>query len=161
MFLFVPSIKQGKAHKFARPFRGPYRIMQLYENGADIRPVDHPQAETIRVSLNRLRVCPDELKTPCEKLDSNAEMNTAIQQDVCSGEDAGTQKLHASRSTSTALKQDKSKTGTVHIDQDHDYVEHSILARNKRDLQQPKGTWAGRLRSRQTVEDDMPKGGEM
>ena len=35
VFLFVPSTKQGKAHKFARPFCGPYCIVQPYENGAD------------------------------------------------------------------------------------------------------------------------------
>ena len=46
VFLHVPSAKQGKAHKFARPFRGPYRIINLYNNGADIRPVDRPQQAT-------------------------------------------------------------------------------------------------------------------
>ena len=39
VFLYVPSAKQGKAHKFARPFRGPYLIINLYDNGADIRLV--------------------------------------------------------------------------------------------------------------------------
>ena len=46
VFLHVPSAKQGKAHKFARPFRGPYRIVNLYDNGADIRLVDRPQQAT-------------------------------------------------------------------------------------------------------------------
>ena len=64
VFLFVPSMKQGKAHKFARPFRGPYRVVSLYENGADIRPVDRPKQSTIRVSLNRLRKCPSEICAP-------------------------------------------------------------------------------------------------
>ena len=64
VFLYVPSAKQGKAHKFARPFRGPYRIINLYDNGADIRPVDCPQQATTRVSLNRLRKCPKEISEP-------------------------------------------------------------------------------------------------
>ena len=42
VYLHVPSIKRGKAHKFARPFTGPYRILGLYDNGADIRSIDHP-----------------------------------------------------------------------------------------------------------------------
>ena len=54
VFLHVPSAKQGIAHKFARPFRGPYQII----NGADIHPVDRPQQATTRISLNRLRKCP-------------------------------------------------------------------------------------------------------
>ena len=47
VFLYVPSAKRGKAHKFARPFKGPYRVVHLYDNGADIRPVDRPRADTV------------------------------------------------------------------------------------------------------------------
>ena len=61
VYLHVPSAKRGKAHKFARPFKGPYRILALYENGADIRSIDHPREEPKRVSLNRLRKCPQEI----------------------------------------------------------------------------------------------------
>ena len=64
VFLFITSMKQGKAHKFARPFRGPYRVVILYENGAHIRPLDRPEQSTTRVSLNRLRKCPDEICVP-------------------------------------------------------------------------------------------------
>ena len=34
--------KSSKAHKFAKPFSGPHRIICLYQNGTDIRPVDKP-----------------------------------------------------------------------------------------------------------------------
>lgn len=51
-FVFMPAAKQGKNRKFARPFRGPYCIVTLYDNGAEVRPVDKPQAPTIRVALN-------------------------------------------------------------------------------------------------------------
>ena len=61
VYLYIPTAKRGKAHKFARPFRGPYRVVHLYDNGADIRPVDKPQQATTRVSLNRLRKCPKEI----------------------------------------------------------------------------------------------------
>ena len=58
VFLHVPSTKQGKAYKFAKPFKGPFRVLEMFENGADIHMVDNPKADTIQVSLNRLRQCP-------------------------------------------------------------------------------------------------------
>ena len=61
VFLYEPAAKSSKAHKFARPYGGPYRIVCLYQNGAEIRPVDKPQRATIRVALNRLRQCPTEV----------------------------------------------------------------------------------------------------
>jgi hypothetical protein len=60
VFVFKPAAKSGKAYKFARPFHGPYRI-KLYDNGADVRPVDRPQEASIRVLFDRLRVCPEEI----------------------------------------------------------------------------------------------------
>ena len=61
VFLFKPAAKSGKAHKFARPFHGPYRILEVTTNDAKIRPVDRPQTEPILVALDRLRRCPDEV----------------------------------------------------------------------------------------------------
>ena len=61
VFLYELAAKSSKAHKFARTFSGPHRIICLYQNGADIRPVDKPQKAAIRVSLNRLHPCPVEI----------------------------------------------------------------------------------------------------
>ena len=58
VFVFMPSLKSGPAYKLALPYKGPYRIMQLYENGADVQLIDCPRAQPIRVALNRLRHCP-------------------------------------------------------------------------------------------------------
>ncbi len=55
VFVYMPAERLGKAHKFARPFRGPYRIIALFENGAQVNLVDRPQAASIRVALNRVR----------------------------------------------------------------------------------------------------------
>ena len=33
----------------------------MYDNGADVRPVDRSQEAPIRVPLNRLRECPEEI----------------------------------------------------------------------------------------------------
>ncbi len=59
VFVLMPGAKSGKAYKFARPFHGPYRITAQYEAGVEVRPVDRPQAQPIRVAFNRVRRCPE------------------------------------------------------------------------------------------------------
>ena len=49
------------AYKFARPFYGPYRIIEQNEFGVVVWPVDKPQSEPIRVAYDRIRRCPDEI----------------------------------------------------------------------------------------------------
>ena len=60
-FLYKPSARSGSAYKFARPYHGPYRILEVMSNNAKIRPVDKPQDEPILVALSRLRRCPEEI----------------------------------------------------------------------------------------------------
>ena len=77
VFVYMPALKQGKAHKFAKPFRGPYRIVTLFPNGAEVQLIDKPQLETIRVSLNCVRRCPKEIPPlniplhPCKQYGGN------------------------------------------------------------------------------------------
>ena len=54
MFLFKPADKTGEARKFARPYHGPFRIIDLDVNAARIRRVDNLEEEAILVSLDRL-----------------------------------------------------------------------------------------------------------
>lgn len=61
VFVYKPSAKTGKAYKFAKPFHGPYRILVLYEGGADVTLVDRPREAPIRVPFERLRVCSEEI----------------------------------------------------------------------------------------------------
>ena len=61
VFVYMPSLKSGPAHKLARPFKGPFRVVALHSNGAEVVPVDKPRASPTRVALNRLRWCPEEL----------------------------------------------------------------------------------------------------
>ena len=61
VFLFKPSTKTGETRKFARPFHGAYRILELGVNTAKIRRVDRPQDEPLLVAVDRLRQCPEEL----------------------------------------------------------------------------------------------------
>ena len=60
VFVFMPSLKTGPAHKLARLFKGPYRILKLYPNGVDLQSIEHPQSQTIRVALNRVRRFPQQ-----------------------------------------------------------------------------------------------------
>ena len=61
VFLFKPAELTGARRKFARPFHGPYRLLEVGTNTARICPVDRPQSEPILVSLDRLRHCPEEV----------------------------------------------------------------------------------------------------
>ena len=61
VFLFRPAEKTGAARKLARPFHGPYRLVELGPNTAKIRRVDRPEEEPILVAIDRLRRCPAEL----------------------------------------------------------------------------------------------------
>ena len=58
VFLYKPAEQTGAKRKFARPFHGPYRLVEVGTNTAKIRPVDRPAEEPILVALNR---CPDEV----------------------------------------------------------------------------------------------------
>ena len=52
VYVHMPADCLGKAYKFARPFKGPYQIIRLFANGAEVRLISKPQAGTIRVALN-------------------------------------------------------------------------------------------------------------
>ena len=57
----MPAVKARKAYKFARPFYGPYRIVEQSETGVVVCPVDQPQADPIRVAYKRIRHCADSI----------------------------------------------------------------------------------------------------
>ena len=59
--LHVPAERSGKAYKFARPFRGPYRVVKVWPNGVELVLISKPKAQSIRVSLDRVQRCPREM----------------------------------------------------------------------------------------------------
>ena len=61
VFLFKLAEVTGERRKLARPFHGPYRLVEVGPNTAKIRRVDRPEEEPILVSLDRLRKCPAEI----------------------------------------------------------------------------------------------------
>ena len=55
----MPEMKTGPAYKLARAYKGPYRIVQLYPNGAELLLINKPRSQLIRVALNRVHRCPE------------------------------------------------------------------------------------------------------
>ena len=184
VYLHVPSAKQGKAHKFARPFRGPYRIVSLYNNGADIRPVDKPHQDTIRVSLNRLRKCPKEI--PGSVVDLEALERVIEEYDVSEGDASSAEVGLASRTAASGgLEIDgrrlehsqgislTEKPPPVDVIQDDALLTTSVKCDETREKAPPEavreggsitGSWTGRLRDRKKIQSPRGRGlkdGEM
>ena len=61
VMVYQPNDMQGKTWKLARPYHGPYRIIALTPNNAEVTLVDHPKDPAIFVSLDRVRPCYPEL----------------------------------------------------------------------------------------------------
>ena len=51
VFIYMPLAKQCQSHKFARPFHGPYRVIEKHLGNISARPINQPHAPPIRVSL--------------------------------------------------------------------------------------------------------------
>ena len=57
----MPHESTGKTAKLARPYFGPYRVVNVTPSNAEVRLVDQPDDPTIFVSLDRVRPCYAEL----------------------------------------------------------------------------------------------------
>ena len=62
VFVCMPAMKTGQLRKLSRPYKGPYRVISTYPNGVKVHPINQPRAEAIRVALNRVRRCPEEIQ---------------------------------------------------------------------------------------------------
>ena len=69
-------MNSGPAPKLACPYKGPYRIVELHPNGAEVLMIDQPKSPAaIRVALNRIRRdpvadLPPPEEDPCSELDT-------------------------------------------------------------------------------------------
>ena len=162
VFLHVPAAKQGKAHKFARPLRGPYRVIELYENGADIRPVDRPQADTIRVALNRLRKYPTEIHVPGEQpttvqVDAETPVDDHSVEELMPGDAVTPESAEPVRQGSSTVVPSSTSVPGRGSNSPNSELPSSITV-----APLPGGKWAGRLRRRRTIKAEVvPKGGEV
>ncbi len=57
---FMPAARAGKVRKFARSFRGPFRVLEVTDTDVRVIPVDRPQDMPLFVALARTRHCPQE-----------------------------------------------------------------------------------------------------
>jgi len=57
---YLSAEKTGKAYKFAHLYVGPYRVLD--NNGANVKLISKPNDSPIRMLLNWVRLCPDEIK---------------------------------------------------------------------------------------------------
>ena len=61
VYLFMPAKLSGKERKLQSPTDGPYKITRLWPTGTEVRKLKGQDSKSIRIALDRLRKCPDEL----------------------------------------------------------------------------------------------------
>ena len=59
--VYMPNAVKGKSWKLARPFYGLYRVLSSTPTNVEVIPVDQPNAESIFISIDRIRPCYPEL----------------------------------------------------------------------------------------------------
>ena len=52
VYVYMPAEHLGKAYKSARHFKGPYRILAMFDNGAEVKLIEKPKTHPIRVAQN-------------------------------------------------------------------------------------------------------------
>ena len=55
----------GKNHKLARPYHGPYHVINVTQTNAEVQLIEHPSAASIFVALGRLCKCYPEQADDC------------------------------------------------------------------------------------------------
>ena len=169
VFLYKPAEKTGEARKFARPYHGPFRILELDVNTARIRRVDRPQDEPILVALDRLRRCPDEIADeywPPDKKKSKAHCQATVPSDVplsprpIAGANQPTkpQPQRGVVPTSTNTTKTKASEGenleTMRMGGTRVDVSPTSVLQQAKTGGMSGGKWAGRLRSSRKKSDE-------
>ena len=61
VMVHMPSELQGKTWKFARPYHGPFRVLNVTPTNAEVCLVNDPKSDSMFVSMTRVHPCHDEL----------------------------------------------------------------------------------------------------
>ena len=61
MLVYMPAAGQGEAYKLAKKFQGPFRILAIYDNSLELANINRPGSKHIRVALNHVRRCLEEI----------------------------------------------------------------------------------------------------
>ena len=59
--MYMPAAKACKAYKFARPFYGPYQIIEQNDLGVVVQPVNRPLMKPIRVVYDQVQRCSEKI----------------------------------------------------------------------------------------------------
>ena len=65
VMVFMPSETIGKDRKLARPYHGPYRVINIMPTNAEVQLIQYPSEPTIFVAIDRLRRCYPEQPNDC------------------------------------------------------------------------------------------------
>ena len=68
VFVYMPDNGQGKMYKFVKEFQGPFHIMAMYDNRAELQDISKPNKTTIKVTLNHVCRFPKEIKDLTEEI---------------------------------------------------------------------------------------------
>ena len=154
VLVYMPAAKACKAYKFARPFHGPFRILEQSETGVTIRPVDKPHAEPIRVAYDRVRHCSELLPDkfwPTKAIKNNKKQ---LLQSV-SEEIAGitSQQANISSSTPDGLyddnDEDDNQNQLMNLQSNHPHQHQKRTVPSVLQYEDAN-SWKSRLRPRQT-----------
>ena len=67
MFVYMAAAGQGEAYKLAKKF------LAIYDNGLELAKINRPGSKHIRVALNRVRRCLEEINDITEETRDNVE----------------------------------------------------------------------------------------
>ena len=164
VFLFKPADKSGPLRKFARPYHGPYRVVEMDCNTAQIRHVDKPEGDTMLVALDHLRYCPEELVPdndfwphPKRKKSRKKRLpagGPALDEELNNGDDTPEEEdsLAGARETVAAETKEKAKRRKSVSTQEHsrpttcnDTTGTAAKIASRRVSESPEGKWTHRL----------------
>ena len=147
VFVVMPARRTGSMRKLACPFEGPYLIVAVYPNGADVKLIRKPHAPPIRVALNRVRRCPPEIEE-VRGGDSIQRNNSAIIGET-TVEDTGIEESPATAKTLNVEEAQGDKVvGTIQEAELPAPVPAPVLTEPSLAGADVAETWKGRLRSR-------------
>ena len=154
VFLHVPSARSGQAYKFALSFKGPYRITKVTDNVADIILIGSRAVEPLRVSISRLRHCPEEIvtaeetrppKPPLEENNGNP-MEQEKEETNCKEIDNESSEEEKTCTTNLECKRKSKENFLLHPVEGRDTQTNNTIDDVGRNPLLSK--WSGRLRSR-------------
>ena len=153
VFVYTPSEKKGKAYKFACPYVGPYRVLEVYDNGARLKHIRKPNSQPIRVALNRVRLCPAEIRDTSSE-GSEKDKQTEVESDEEGASTTDGNVMELSESGDTNNSDPEKREDRVHTAQELETVDNSQgpespqSSTHCRKKYKGKNTWSRRLRPR-------------